>query len=157
MSCMADVCPRGLCCCWAQSMRRAVPMQAQDQENSALLVTQGSLVHQSSPTFIGMLGPGKQSAAHCLLFFFFPQSSSQYESHVCICAFVQPAEVVTYTQILSGRPLLRTPLLNGLSNPCPVTHKEDDKTGWWIPLNPHSTENQHHKPALSTAPTAMHL
>lgn len=57
-------------------------MQAQDQENSALLVTQGSLVHQSSPTFIGMLGPGKQSA-HCLLFFFFfSQSSSQCESHM---------------------------------------------------------------------------
>lgn len=49
-------------------------MQAQDQENSALLVTQGSLVHQSSPTFIGMLGPGKQSA-HCLLFFFFSKAA----------------------------------------------------------------------------------
>lgn len=48
-------------------------MQAQDQENSALLVTQGSLVHQSSPTFIGKLGPGNQSAhcsLTCLLFFF---------------------------------------------------------------------------------------
>lgn len=44
-------------------------MEGQDQEDSVLLVTQGSLVHQSIPTFIGMSGPGIQSAP--LPFFFF--------------------------------------------------------------------------------------
>lgn len=45
-------------------------MQGQDQEDSALLVTQGSLEHQSIPTFIGMSGPGIQAAPLPFFFFF---------------------------------------------------------------------------------------
>lgn len=124
------VCPRGLCCFWAQSMMRAVPVQGQDPENSAVLVTQGSLVHQSSPTFRGMLGP--VSSLLALSFFLFSKAAVSV-SPTC-------ESVATYTQILSGCPLLQTPLLTGLPDPCPVTHTEDAKTEWRIPfLNAHAT------------------
>lgn len=62
-------------------------MEGQDQEDSVLLVTQGSLVHQSIPTFIGMSGPGIQSAP--LPFFFLKQQSVlNGTSHVRVCIFV---------------------------------------------------------------------
>lgn len=60
----------------------AVPVQGQDQENSALLVIQDSLVHQSIPTFIGTLRPGNQSA-RCLLSHFISSKQQSVRSPTC--------------------------------------------------------------------------
>lgn len=85
------VCP---CVSFVSGFRgmRAVPMEGQDQEDSALLVTQGSLVHQSIPTFIGMSGPGIQSA---LLPFFFLKAAVGFEwdipcARLYICNRLKP-------------------------------------------------------------------